>query len=236
MRIGAFGAVAAVNVALAATLFFLWSDDERYRWFEPQPIQPSLDEAVAVVKSEAADVSRFQETVERPLFAANRRRAPRSEAGSEVQVAADPLKDVRLLGLYGGAGRGGIVVNQGGKVQRVAFGEKIGEWTVQREEGRSAELVHRNGERRQIALTLNTTSPVAPVADAKAAESTGQAAASAPAAGARSTAAQRAAARRAAARGSAALSEDERRQRIRDLAARINARRAERGLPPIKEE
>lgn len=235
MRTNAVGTLSAANLVLVAALAFLWSDSDRFRWSEPQPIKPSLDDAVVASAAEPADVSRYRETIERPVFAATRRAVPRSEAGNEGQPAVDPLKDMRLLGLYGARGRGGVVVSNGGKVQRVAFGEKVGDWTVAAEEGRSAALVRSDGERRQLHLTLNTDAPSAPATadDGKAAERAPGAAA-VPSAG--RDPARASAPRRSVARQAGAETEDARRQRVQEMTARINARRAQRGLPPIEEQ
>jgi len=240
----AIGAVLAVNLALAAALAFLWSDQERVRWREPAVLPPSLEELVAMPASEPADVSRYRETLERPLFAANRRVAPRADPGAEAQ-AADALKDVRLLGTYGSGERGGIIVLSGGKVQRVPVGDTIGGWRVAGGEGRGAALVRADGERRQLELALNNVAPAAPATPAAAARAGGQDAApgaapvAVPAAGAetgraeveaRPAAAGGATARRAWGRSGTA-SEEDRRQRV----DRINERRASRGLPPLQQ-
>lgn len=240
MRVNAIGAVLAVNVVLAAGLAWLWSDRERVHWQEPAALPPSLDEVVEMPASDPADVSRYRETIERPLFAANRRVAPRADPGAEAQ-AADALKDVRLLGTYGTGERGGIIVLSGGKVQRVPVGDTIGGWRVAGGEGRGAALVRADGERRQLELALNSVAPAAAAAAAKAAgqdAAPGAAATAEPAATAtgraeveaRPSASGGATARRPWGR-SGALSEEERRQRL----DRINERRASRGVPPLQQ-
>jgi hypothetical protein len=235
MRMNSLGWLLAANLALVAALAFLWADSDRFRWSEPQRIQPSLDDTVVASPAEPVDISRYRETIERPVFAATRRAAPRSEAGNEGKPAVDPLKDMHLLGLYGAQGRGGVVVSNSGKVQRVAFGEKIGDWTVAGEEGRSASLVRTDGERRQLHLALNAATPSAPATadDGKAAEPAPGAAA-VPSAG--RDPARASAGRRSVTRQAGAETEDARRQRVQEMTARINARRAQRGLPPIKEQ
>ena len=42
MRFNLLTAVAAVNVALAGALVWLWSDDSRRHWVEPQALPPAL--------------------------------------------------------------------------------------------------------------------------------------------------------------------------------------------------
>ena len=167
MRPNPLAVVVALNVCLAAALALLWKDPDRGRWSEPEPLPPSLDEVAAAPPAEPADVSRYRETIERPLFASSRKMAPRRDPGAEAQEAVDPLKDVRLLGTYGAGGRGGVIVISGGKVQRVPIGESIGGWTVVGEEGRGATLVRASGERRKLELALNSTAPTAPSAAGK---------------------------------------------------------------------
>ena len=243
MRLNALAVVLAVALAAAAALALLWSDADRSRWKEPDPLPPSLDEVAATSATEPTDVSRYRETLERPLFAATRKMGPRGEAAGDGQSQADPLKDIRLLGTYGAGDRGGIIVINGGKVQRLPVGSSIGDWKVAGEEGRGAAFVRADGERRQLGLALNTTAPAGPAADAKAAASAAAAtpaSASAPAAAAGRAAdrSQAAAARRAADEAafqtppqSSEAQEQLRQQRLE----RINTRRAQRGLPPLKE-
>ncbi len=230
MRVDAMGSVLALNLVLAGALVYLWSDDSRPRWAEPDPLPPAIEDVAVAKAAEPVDVSRYRETVERPLFAPTRKVAPRSGSGGEGQDAVDPFKDIRLLGTYGAGGRGGIVVLRDGKVERVAVGASLGEWKVAGEEGRGVALVRGNGEKRQLGLTLNTVAPSVSGAAGKAGipgSAVGQAAAPGAAQPATS---QAAAAGPARAEGEAAR-EQLRRQRLE----RINARRAQRGLPPLTE-
>lgn len=236
MRFNALAAVLALNVGAAAALAWLWSDADRSRWAEPPPLPPAIDEVVVAPASEPAEVSRYRETLERPLFASSRRIAPRPPAGTEAQDAVDSLKDVRLLGTYGAGGRGGVIVVRGGKVERVAVGASIGGWKVAGEEGRGATLVRANGERRKLELALNTVAPTAPAPAGKAGESdAGKAPASEVASPRASVPAQPlstqpAITERAAASGGDEQSAARRSERL----DRLNARRAQRGLPPLK--
>ncbi len=234
MRVSAIGAVLAVNVALVGALAFLWSDEERSRWSEPAALPPSLEDVVAAPPSEPADVSRYRETLERPLFAANRRMAPRAEAGAESPSAAESLKDVRLLGTYGSGERGGIIVMKDGQVQRVAVGESIGGWKVTNGgKERSAELVRDSGERRQLELTLNNETPAAPAAPAADREGAPAAAAAPAAEKPRAAAAGQARASRGASSGARnPYSREAREERQRQRLERANERRAQQGRSP----
>jgi hypothetical protein len=164
MRLNAITAVLAVNVALAGGLAHLWADGGRTRWAEPAALPPALEDSVAMPAAEPADIARYRETVERPLFAANRKPAPKSDP-AQAQVEADALNDVRLLGTYEAGERGGVVIVRGGKVERLAIGESIGSWKVAGGgKGRSAELVRADGQRRQLELALNNSAPAVPAA------------------------------------------------------------------------
>jgi hypothetical protein len=238
MRLGAIAATLAVNVALAAGLAYLWSDTERSRWTEPAALPPSLEDLAAAPASEPTDVARYRETVERPLFAVNRRPAPKKDPETEAQASADSLKDVRLLGTYGTGERGGIIVVRGGKVERLAVGESIGGWKVAGGgAGRAAELVRADGQRRELELALNNVAPAAPSAAGKgsAPDTPPQAAAAEQVRPAEATApatSQRASSARAGPRARTQpqqMSPEARQQRL----DQINQRRAARGLPPL---
>lgn len=237
MRLGAIAATLAVNVALAAGLAYLWSDSERSRWTEPTALPPSLEDLATAPASEPTDVARYRETVERPLFAVNRRPAPKKDPETEAQAAADALKDVRLLGTYGTGERGGIIVVRGGKVERLAVGESIGGWKVAGgDQGRSAELVRADGQRRHLELALNNVAPAAPAAAGKGSvpdAAQAPAAAQAPSAtGAPGSAtSQRASAARARSGWGGGASAEPRQDRLEQ----INQRRAARGQPPLPE-
>jgi len=248
MRLNAFGALLAVNAVLVGALALLWSDTERVRWSEPRPLVPTLDDVAVAGTPEPVEISRYRETIERPLFAPNRRPAPRRQAEAEGGPPVDPFKDIRLVGVYGSEqGRGGLVVVSGGKLQRVAFGAKIGEWTVTGEEGRGASLVHISGERRRLPLALDTTAPAsaeggAPRAEAPALDEEGKAKAGQPArtppagpAPQRAPASRADAGRRAVPDNTTAEQKEQMEKRRRDRLERLNARRAKRGLPPLTE-
>jgi hypothetical protein len=237
MRANAIVAVVAVNVAAAAGLAYLWSDADRSRWAEPAALPPALEEVAAAPASDAGDVTRFRETIERPLFAANRRPAPKADPATEAQAAADSLKDIRLLGTYGSGERGGIVIVRNGKVERVAVGDSIGGWKLAGGgQGRSAELVRADGQRRELQLALNNVAPAAPAAAGKAGEDAAAAAAQAPeaagqapAAGAsRAATSQRASTSRSASAWGRDLSPEARQQRLDELNQRRAARRQQR--------
>jgi hypothetical protein len=236
MRLNAIAAVLALNLALAGALAYLWSDEERSRWAEPAALPPSLEDVAAAPASEPVDVSRYRETVERPLFVATRRPGPRKDPAAEAEAAIDTLKDVRLLGTYGAGERGGIIVVNGGKVQRLAVGETIGGWKVASGgEGRSAELVRASGERRRLDLALNSVAPAVPGAAKAGGAEAAQAAAVEPAqasSAAPVATSQRGAAARSGGRSAGGGWGEEARRRRQE---RFNERRAAQGQPPPQE-
>jgi hypothetical protein len=221
MRLNLLTAVAALNLALAGALVWLWSDESRRHWAEPQALMPALEEVAAVEASEPVDVSRFRETLERPLFLASRRPGPRRDPSGESQEAVDALKDVRLVGTYGAGAKGGIIIVRGGKVERLPIGASIGQWKVAGGEGRGAALERANGERRTLELTLNTSSPPAG-ATPSAQPPPGQI--------------QGAATAKPAAAPAAGTGGSPTREQVRNLRLeRLNQRRAQAGLPPLPE-
>ena len=154
-------------------------------------------------------------------------------ATETAQAVVDALKDVRLLGTYGTGERGGIIVMQGGRVQRVAVGESIGGWKVApgaRE--RSAELVREGGERRQLELALNSQAPAAPAAPAAAKEGTPAAAAAPGADQPRAAAGQARASGRAWSGARNPYSREAREERQRQRLERANEGRAQQGQSP----
>lgn len=224
MSVKPIGVLLAVNLALAAALAFLWQEPARHRWVEPEPVRPVLDEAVAAAAPEAVDVSRYRETIERPLFAPNRRPASREATAEAAGPAVDLARDVQLLGLYGAGGKGGAIVRNKGKLERVPYGGRIGEWTIEGEEGRGARLVRSDGQRQQLQMALNSAPPPA----AASAQEKGPGPASAAAAVGSAGGSQETQPPRRAAAPRVQEDEVQRQQRIEELRARRNALRAER--------
>lgn len=224
MRFNSLTAVAAVNLVLAGALVWLWSDESRRHWVEPEALPPALEEVAVVAAAEPAEVSRYRETLERPLFVATRRPGPKKEPGGEGQDAAEALRDVRLLGTYGAGDKGGIIVVRAGKVERIPVGASIGQWKVGGGEGRGATLVRADGQRRTLEMTLNS----APAAAAAGQGDPGKAGSAEPS---RGGAEARPAGARPAGGGSGTPNEEIRRQRLE----RLNVRRAQAGLPPLPE-
>ncbi len=213
--------LAALNLALAGVLAWLWVTPEGQlrdvRWPPPQPVRPALAEAVALPTFEV-DLSRYVATLERPLFESSRRPPPPQSA--TAVPAPEPMPDIRLLGLYGNAGAGGMIARIDGKVRRLQVGESVGGWVLR--EKRAGEIdVSRGEEIRTLRLTRSTEGEPAPPND-MAASGASAGSASAPAAGA------------AAASPKNAYMQSEQ-ERVRTQVRRMNVLRARAGMPPLPE-
>jgi hypothetical protein len=171
-------ALIALNLALAAVLAWLWlgpgGELRQVKWVPPAVIKPDFSAALpAGLADESKDLTRMAAVLERPLFSPSRRPAP---AAAAVLVAAapppDPLGNVVLLGLYAGAGSGGIIATVDGATKRMAIDENIGGWTLKSINGGEVRFV-RGAESRVVPLLRNrpavtATSGVAPMAGASA--------------------------------------------------------------------
>jgi hypothetical protein len=134
----------AANAALAVLLVWLWVTPQgelrSVRWTPPAPVKPVLDGPSAPAWS--ADLGSFMASLDRPLFSPTRKPPPKPDAA--IAVAVDTLDDVRILGVYSGAGGGGAIVRADGKVRRVRPGDSVGGWSVK--EVRPSELLMARGE------------------------------------------------------------------------------------------
>ncbi len=230
MKTSAIGTLLVANALLGGGLAYLWASPERFQWAEPAPLRPAFDD-LGVAAASTGDVSQFRETISRPLFAANRRPGPVSTAAEGGGAERAALADMRLLGSYGSGASGGAIIVYGGKAQNLRVGEKIGGWTLAGADGRTAILAGAGGAKQKIEMPLLAQAPAAP---SSAAAGAPQPAAAQPAAPTRAAAAN---ASRAADRARYDVSNYEANMQIqREVAERVNARRAARGLPPLKVE
>ncbi len=135
-----------LGLLLAAALASLWVDPQTLQlrsgqWQPPAPRQPDFAAMVPSLAPRAApELSEFAATLQRPLFATNRRPPvppppPPPPKVEPVPVVAqkpppDPLADVKILGMYAGARSGGIIARVDGKARRVQLNDKINDWTI----------------------------------------------------------------------------------------------------------
>lgn len=204
------------NLALLAGLASRWLTPEGawigVHWAAPATQRPVLDGG-APLPPTGVEVGRFVATLERPLFVATRRPPP--PVAASAPPAADPLTDLRVLGIYGNPQAGGVILRVDARVRRLKLGDSLNGWTLRSVQPHAVELT-RGDEVRSV--EIRRTAGLEPV----------PAAADAPAAGAAPTAGNA---------RSTALEEMQRREREERRAqiTRMNALRARMGVPPLPE-
>ena len=135
-----------LGLLLASALAALWVDPTTLQlrdaqWQPPAAREPDFTAMVPLLPPRAAPpASEFAATLQRPLFAPNRRPAvplpppapPKAEPAPVVAVKPppDPLAEVKILGMYAGAQSGGIIAMVDGKARRAHLNEKINDWTI----------------------------------------------------------------------------------------------------------
>lgn len=136
----------ALNLALLAVLTWLWVTPQGalrdVRWLAPQPVRPALVDAQALPAFNV-DLSRYLATLERPLFTPSRR-PPRVPETAASVPPPEPFPDIRLVGVYGMQGAGGVIAVVDGRVRRMQLGASIGDWSLK--EVRSSEIVLGRGD------------------------------------------------------------------------------------------
>ena len=135
-----------LGLLLSAALASLWVDPLTLqlrdgRWQPPVAREPDFAAMAPLLAARATPVaSEFVATLQRPLFAPNRRPAvplpppapPKAEPAPVVAAKPppDPLAEVKILGMYAGANSGGIIAWVDGKARRVHLNDKINDWTI----------------------------------------------------------------------------------------------------------
>lgn len=217
MRRWALPLLVVVNLALLGWLVSRWLTPSGewigVRWTAPVPQRPTLEGGTALPQT-GVDLSRFVATLEKPLFVATRRPPPPPQAAS-APSAADPLTDLRLLGVYGNQQVGGVIFRVDSRVRRLKVGETLNGWTLRSVQANAVELA-RGDEVRSIEIKRTAGLEPQPTSADLPTTSAAQ-----PGMGARS----------------AALEEMQRREREERRAQimRMNALRARMGAPPLPE-
>ncbi len=116
-----------------------------------RPLAPAPDSVrvVALQGAAALPAGEREAIVRRPLFWAGRRpveaAAPPAEAvaqgAAEERAAAPRLKDVTVRGIYGSGDSGGVILTVKDRELRLAVGEEIEGWRLDRVDGNSATFV-----------------------------------------------------------------------------------------------
>lgn len=133
----------------------LWLDEDgqlrNTRWTAPVPVKVDTSQLAIFGRKDAnaSDPGAFLATLERPLFAPDRRPPPPPPTQA-VQPVSDSLTDARLMGIMSGA-TGGVVLRAEGRVRRVALSQTIGDWTLKSVGDREATF-ERNQEIRVIRM------------------------------------------------------------------------------------
>ena len=146
----------ALNLLLALEVVHLWVNRQGklrdWLWQEPKEQQVSIDK-ISLPRGAAggeADLSRFVQVLDRPLFTATRRPPPPPPQPPPPKPV-DPLADFELVGLVEQGAEGSVLAKQGGKVRRFHVGDAVGEWRLSAVKGR--DVVFKNGtESRTITL------------------------------------------------------------------------------------
>lgn len=205
-----------LNLLLGLGLASLWFDESGQLrpnpWGPPTPIVPEVGapQLSPPADPQAGNASAYPALLERPLFAADRRPPP----PPPPPPPPDPLRDVQILGIVTGE-KGYALARIEGRMRRLAQGDSIGEWKLDKLEGRDVTFAQADGQTRQIRMQYarigGQARPPANVAGVAAGAPT------APAAGTNAA--------------PAASPEEQRREALR----RRNEYRAARGLPPLTE-
>lgn len=141
-----------INLLALAGLAYLWVDPQgklrNSTWVAPAPIKPVLSQTALLLPA-SPDPAIYNATLERPLFAPDRKPPP-PVLPPPPPPPPDPLADAQLLGLVSGE-TGGVLVRAEGLVRRVNLNKTLGEWTLKSVEDRSATFT-RNAETRTIQM------------------------------------------------------------------------------------
>lgn len=146
-----------VLIASGAGLAWLWVDSEgqikNSQWTAPTKVVAivpaiAIQEPVGVGYDEAT----LSVTVERPLFALDRKvpPPPAPPPPPPPPPPPDALKDAHLFGLIAGE-QGFVILRAEGKIRNVKLNDGVGDWVLKNIQERSAEF-ERNAEKRTLTL------------------------------------------------------------------------------------
>lgn len=151
-------------LAAALGLAYLWVDQNgqirNSTWVAPAAIKSAMVATTIPAKAlGGSDIANLTAALEKPLFTPDRK----PPAVIPVAVVApppppDPMASVNLVGLLSGEA-GGAMVRSEGKVRYINLTQKLGDWTLQSIEERSATFA-RADETRVIKLAYAPLSSV----------------------------------------------------------------------------
>lgn len=138
-------------VLAAAGIAALWLTGDK-TWTPPgsRPIDSSLFDVPAIDYKHVAGEA-FAEISARPIFSATRRPPP-PEPVAEAENEPDPFANVKVLGLFGSGGEGGVILQIDGRSKRVRHGEKLGSWVLHGVNGMSAQFIGSNGTQKNVEM------------------------------------------------------------------------------------
>lgn len=114
----------------------------------PEAVVPAADtlQVKSALRPDTITAGQSNEVRSRPLFWASRRAL--EGANSPVQeVAVQEVKDIKLVGVFGGGDTAGIIALVRGKKRRVLLGEVVDGWTLESVDADAAVLTA--GERQE---------------------------------------------------------------------------------------
>lgn len=140
-----------MNFILGGAIITFWMFGAE-PWSPPSAMP--LNAAVLVpfqIKQAVLDSNLLNAIIERPLFVAERRPVTEKTAG-EVNATVDIFNDVKLVGILGQGAQSVVIVNIGGKVRRVRYGEQLEGWTLQQVDGRVARFAQGEGQNKELVM------------------------------------------------------------------------------------
>lgn len=151
-----------LNLVLALEAVHLWVNRQGklrdWLWNEPAAQQITIDK-ISLPRGAAggeADLSRFVQVLDRPLFTATRRPPPPPPPPPPPKPV-DPLADFELVGLVEQGAEGSVLAKQAGKVRRFRVGDAIGEWRLAAVKGR--DVVFKNGSESRTITLIRSRKP-----------------------------------------------------------------------------
>jgi hypothetical protein len=141
----------ALCVTVVAAIAALWFTSDKV-WTPPEsrPIDSSLFDVPAIDYKHVAGEA-LAEISARPIFSATRRPPP-PEPVAEAENEPDPFANVKVLGLFGSGGEGGVILQIDGRSKRVRHGEKLGSWVLRGVNGMSAQFTGPGGTQKNVEM------------------------------------------------------------------------------------
>lgn len=162
--------------ALLLALVLWWTLFSQFRWTAPAPRIPDYQQVLeGVAPPGRLLLSDYETLLQKPLFEEGRTPPvpkPVAEPAAPPPVEAPPPPDtlgrVQILGVYGNAQGGVVIVRANGKSQRVRVGDELEGWVLRRIDGRAIHFSREGAEERVLELKRAESARAAPAAPASA--------------------------------------------------------------------